>query len=136
MKLNMIRKLECLLSYLSCRSPVIENFPLQEGAAINNKVTRKYGDSISESCAWKWNNHNCRTNWKLRKVWRRNKEKLLSFKERERENKIHNKQILHVCLTVILRFTYSSMKDSWLKHRLSTTFSYDIFTWDFVDNKM
>lgn len=42
-------------SYLSCRSLVIENFPLQEGAAINNKVNRKYGSSMSVSYTGKWN---------------------------------------------------------------------------------
>lgn len=48
MKLNIIQ-FQYYLSYLWWRSLVIENFPLQEGATISNKVNRKYGRSISKS---------------------------------------------------------------------------------------
>ena len=49
MKLNIIQKFHYYLSYLWWRSLVIENFPLQEEAAISNKVNRKYSRSISKS---------------------------------------------------------------------------------------
>lgn len=49
MKLDMIQKFQYYLSYLWWRWLVIENSPLQEGAAISNKVNRKYGCSISKS---------------------------------------------------------------------------------------
>lgn len=74
------------LSYLSCRSLVIENFPLQEGADINNKVNKKYDGSISASVLHVKMKHSYHsTNLKLRKVWRTNKEIFLLFKGRLRE---------------------------------------------------